>query len=120
MARHNEIGKKGEDLARKFLEDKDYKIIDTNYKTQRAEIDIIAYDDEELVFVEVRTKENDRFGTPEDTIDADKLRRLKLNAQSYIHRVGNVGPYRIDAVCIILSPSNSKAPSINHYLSITS
>ena len=76
MAVHNTIGNEGEEIARKYLENKGYSIVEQNYRTKRAEIDIIArlrqgfggLGKDILVFVEVRTKHHERYGTPEDTI----------------------------------------------------
>ncbi len=69
-------GKRGEEIAKEYLEKKGYKIVERNYKTKYAEIDLVAKRKNELVFVEVRTKIGDYFGTPEETIDKRKLRKL--------------------------------------------
>ena len=67
MKKHNlETGKIGEEIAKDYLEKKGYKIIEQNYKTKYGETDIIANCGKELVFVEVRTKIGENFGTPED------------------------------------------------------
>lgn len=121
MSQHNEVGKLGEDLARKYLEEKGYKILEQNYKTRFAEIDLIALwqaqgkpnnflgnmfskKDEQLVFVGVRTKVGEEFGSPEDTINKTKLHKILQNSQSYIGYKKWQGPARIDAICIVLSP----------------
>jgi len=67
--------------------------------------------------VEVRTKRGDLFGTPEDSLDKRKLRKLWLNAQGYVNQAHWQGPYRVDAVCIILKPDNS-IDRLNHYPNI--
>ena len=63
MASHNELGKKGEDLAAGFLEAKGYHIMDRNYRFMKAEVDLVALQLEpaELVFVEVKTRSNTKF-----------------------------------------------------------
>ena len=117
MAVHNIIGEEGEKIAKKYLENKGYKVIECNYRTKRAEIDIIARHKNELVFVEVRTKQHEQFGTPEDTLDYKKRMRLRLNAAAYIHRKKYNGPYRIDTVCLVIG-EHEGLRRINHYENI--
>ena len=80
---HLEVGRIGEELAREFLKKQGYKIIEQNYKTKYAEIDLVAIYKEELVFIEVRTKVGENFGTPEETINKKKMRKLRSNAIAY-------------------------------------
>lgn len=119
MAKHNVIGEKGEEAAREYLRRKGYKLVEANYRTRRAEIDIVARDGDELVFVEVRTKKNDHFGTPEETINREKLYRLENNALGYVHRMKYTGAYRVDALCIVLEPSDGSGVHMAHYRNIT-
>lgn len=112
-----QTGKIGEDIARKYLDKKGYKIVEQNYKTKYAEIDLVAKKGNEIVFVEVRTKKGENFGTPEETIDKRKLRKLWGNARAYTARKKWQGPYRVDAVCIVLKYDNSME-RINHYENI--
>ncbi|MDO8474228.1 MAG: YraN family protein [bacterium] len=124
MAEHNTIGEEGEETAKRYLESKGYKIIARNWKTKRAEIDIIACLNQGflglgkslLVFVEVRTKRHEQYGTPEETIDYEKRMRLRRNATAYIHRTKYRGPYRIDAICLIIGSNGLQR--IDHYESI--
>ena len=110
MSLHNEIGKIGEDLARKYLQEQGYKILEQNYKTKYAEIDLVAeksagfFKQGTLVFVEVRTKVGEQFGTPEDTINKAKLWKVLQNAKSYTAFSKWDGPCQIDAICIVLGP----------------
>jgi len=117
MAVHNIIGKEGEEIAKKYLENKGYKILECNYRTKRAEIDIITKYKNTLVFMEVRTKHHERYGTPEETIDYKKRMRLKRNAAAYIHRRKYNGSYRIDAVCLLID-KNEGLRRIDHYENI--
>ena len=131
MAEHNEVGKIGEDLARKYLEGEGYKILEQNYKTKYAEIDLIALrraqgkpksffknilsdKQEVLVFVEVRTKVGENFGSPEDTINKAKLWKVLQNSKSYAAFKRWQGPCRIDAVCIVLKPDFSVSRLTHH------
>jgi putative endonuclease len=121
MAEHNYVGQLGESLARKFLEEKGYKILEQNYKTRFAEIDLVtsvpgrlASGGEKLVFVEVRTKVGENFGTPEDTINRQKLWKVLQNAKFYSAFKGWQGPERIDAICIVLRPDLSVGRLTHH------
>ena len=111
------VGKLGENIAREYLKNKGYNIIEQNYRTKYAEIDLIAKKDNALVFIEVRTKTGEQFGTPEDTINRDKKRKLRMNSMAYIARKKWKGLYQIDAVCIVLNP-NQKLERLNHYENI--
>jgi len=120
MKKHNlEIGYLGESIARKYLEDKGYIVIDQNYKNKYAEIDLIARDGNGLIFIEVKTRIGEQFGTPEQSINRDKMQRLIKNAQAYviIKNYRNIS-YRIDAVCIVLD-RDKEIKRINHYQNIT-
>jgi len=118
-----QTGKLGEEIARKYLENKGYRILEQNYKTKYAEIDLIAKKKNELVFVEVRTKTNEDFGSPEESLNNKKLRKIFMNAQAYVARTKWQGPYRIDAVCVVLDPVvldsvKYEIARINHYENI--
>jgi len=112
-----QTGKLGEEIAKDYLEKNGYKIIERNFKTKYAEIDLVVEKNKELVIVEVRTKRGDLFGTPEESLDKRKLRKLWLNARGYVNQAHWSGPYRVDAVCIILKSDNS-VDRLNHYPSI--
>ena len=112
-----QTGKIGEEVAKKYLEKKGYKIIEQNYKTKYAEIDLVAKKRNEMVFVEVRTKKGEDFGTPEDTINRRKLRKLWGNARAYTVWKKWLGPYRVDAVCVVLRYDNTME-RLNHYENI--
>ena len=62
MAKHNELGKLGEELATQFLTEKGYEILEKNWRNKHKEIDIVAKDGNELVIVEVKTRQNDDHG----------------------------------------------------------
>ena len=117
MAEHNYVGKIGEDMARKYLEDKGYEILEQNYKTKYSEIDLVAKKHGELVFVEVRTKVGENFGTPEDTLKNKKMGKVRFNALSYVAFKKWAGPVKIDAICIVLKPDFSVL-RLNHYENI--
>ena len=111
------VWKIGESMARKYLEDKGYQILQQNYRTRYAEIDLIAKKKNILVFIEVRTKKGKLFGSPEETLNQRKLRKLWLNASAYVKIKRWPGPYRIDAVCVVLGKDN-KIVRMEHYKNI--
>ncbi len=94
-----------------------YKIIEQNYSTKYAEIDLLARKDETLVLVEVRTKTGEQFGSPEETINKKKMNKLIKNAQAYTARIRWKGSYRIDAICVVLG-ENQNIERFNHYENI--
>ena len=110
-------GQMGEAIAREYLKKKGYKILAQNFKTKYAEIDLIARQKNEMVFVEVRTKRGELFGTPEESLDKRKLKKLWWNAKFYASRIRWPGPYRIDAVCIVLKLDNT-VERLEHYENI--
>jgi len=112
-----ETGKRGEEIAKRYLEKNGYKIIEQNYKTKYAEIDLVAKKKNEMVFVEVRTKRGENFGTPEETINKKKLRKLWGNAKAYVSWKKWQGSYRVDAVCVVLKP-NGEIDRLSHYQNI--
>lgn len=73
----------GEHIARDYLEEKGYRILETNYHCREGEIDIIAIKHDTLVFVEVRTRTGDQFGTPEESMTERKCEKLRLAAEHY-------------------------------------
>lgn len=104
----NPIAIKGEDLATKFLIDKGYKIIDRNFRKGYGEIDIISVKKNILVFVEVKTRTSNAYGTPFEAITYSKLKTLIKTSELY--KVLNPklpDEMRIDAVSVILDSSNN-------------
>ncbi len=101
------VWKIGESIAKKYLENKGYQIIEQNYRTRYSEIDIIAKKDNILTFVEVRTKRSSAFVSPEESINWKKLKKLYWNADNYAAIKKYKGQYRVDAICIVLNPDNS-------------
>lgn len=80
------IGKYGEDVASKYLREKGYKIKVRNYRTFLGEIDIICEYKGNIIFVEVKTRNSDKFGYPEEAINLAKQRKIIKNALCYLSR----------------------------------
>jgi len=98
-----EVGKLGEKTAQKFLKKRGYRIRETGFRCPHGEIDIIAQRKDYLVFVEVRTKSNLDFGTPEESITQAKKKKLIALALTYTSTHQNIPPlWRIDVVAIEL------------------
>ena len=98
------VGKKGEEIAKEYLVKKGYKILETNKRFSRfCEIDIIAFDKDTLVFVEVKTRKNDNFGTPMEAITPAKYKNITTGVLTYVSE-NNIKNYRIDAIAITLYP----------------
>jgi putative endonuclease len=97
------VGKLGEQAAQKFLRKRGYRIRETGFRCRHGEIDIIAQKKDCLVFVEVRTKSNLDFGTPEESITQAKKERLIASALTYATTHQNVPSlWRIDVVAVEL------------------
>ncbi len=78
-------GEVGEDLAVDYLKKAGFKILERNYRYERNEIDIIAEDGEDLVFVEVKARHSAKFGEPEDAITEEKQMRIQKAADGYFY-----------------------------------
>ncbi|MCD0469591.1 YraN family protein [Flavobacterium sp. JAS] len=85
MAEHNELGKKGEDLAVKYLRQNGYKILNRNWTFQKAEIDIIAQKDSIIAIIEVKTRSSLDFGSPQDFVKPKKIQLLIKAVNAYIN-----------------------------------
>lgn len=88
MASHNELGKKGEQIAQNYLQQQQYTVLHINWKWGRKEIDVIALKDGQLVFVEVKTRINSVFGWPEDKVDFKKRQYLQGAAEVFMEKSG--------------------------------
>jgi len=114
-------GSRGEEEAARYLGQKGYQILERNHRTKFGELDIIASDKETLVFVEVKTKIGEDFGSPEEMINSKKLRQVKRTAQMYL--LANEAlrqkhkQQRIDAVAIVLR-ENGSPERVSHYENI--
>ena len=112
MAEHNDLGKWGEDVALAYLLDQGYRLLDRNWHQGHRDLDLIMQQDDTLVIVEVRTRRNNLFMDPEQTVDALKMLSLSKAANAYIrlHRISlNI---RFDIVAITGTPSSDF--TINH------
>ncbi len=101
-----ERGRHGEDLAVQALEAHGYVVIDRNWRCTAGEIDLVARDGQTWVFVEVKSRQGEDFGAPEEAVTAAKQGRLLQASLAYLaeHGLGDV-QWRIDVVALVLSSS---------------
>lgn len=78
------LGRRGEDAAVQYLQERDYTILERNFRAERGEIDIIARENETLIFVEVKSAKSRAFGDPEDRVNLQKQRQIAKVAAAYL------------------------------------
>lgn len=95
------VGERAEQLAREFLLRQGLQFIEANFRLRFGEIDLIMRDQETLVFIEVKYRSSDRFGTSVEQVTPRKIQKIKLVAQAYLQRCAEEVPYvRFDVMGI--------------------
>jgi putative endonuclease len=107
MATHNDLGRRGEALAKTHLENAGYEIMDENWCHGKAEVDLIAYKDGVIIFTEVKARTGTGFGQPEDFVDLRKQKLLAKAAGEYIYLMGHNGDVRFDIIAILFNAGGS-------------
>ena len=79
-----EFGKEGEDVAAQYLNEKGYKILDRNFACKRGEIDIVAFKDEQIIFVEIKSRTSTKYGLPSEAVTKEKIKHLLRTAETYL------------------------------------
>jgi len=106
-------GKAGEDLAVEFLESEGYTILERNYHFEKAEVDIVAYDNQRFIFVEVKTRTNHSFEESEERLSPEQYKRVMKAGQAWMYERKMEGaPVRFDVVTVLLK---STQPDVRHY-----
>ncbi|QHS58709.1 YraN family protein [Chitinophaga agri] len=106
MASHIALGKKGESIAADYLRLHHYNIIAINWRYRRKEIDLIAWEENCLVFFEVKTLASDLFGWPEQHVDASKRRHVQAVASAYMDHMPQLPKMiRFDVIAITFQPN---------------
>ncbi len=108
MAQHNELGKKGEQLAVAFLEKHQYSILERNYYYEKAEVDIIVQKGNTLVAVEVKTRSSADFGNPQDFIKPKQIQNLVKAIDAYITIKDLDVEVRFDIIAIVKKGNSFK------------
>ncbi len=101
MAQHNELGKKGEQLAVDFLVKNGYKIVERNYRFDKAEVDIMALKDNILAIVEVKTRSTKDFGNPQDFVKPKQIKNLVKAVDEYVNENDLDLEVRFDIIAIV-------------------
>ena len=97
-----QFGKRGEELAVALLRKKGYKVIERNFRTRIGEIDIIAKHKGRIVFIEVKTRRNGRYGNPKLAVTAQKQRKISMVALAYLKKYHSMQtPARFDVVTVL-------------------
>lgn len=100
------LGRLGERLAGDALEGRGYRIIERNFRCRAGEIDLVAAEGEDLVFVEVKTRRGSAYGLPEEAVNERKARKLQEIAGYYLDLHNLPGcSWRIDVVAVQFSPA---------------
>lgn len=96
------LGAEGEERAARWYEAAGYVVVDRNWRCREGELDLVVRRGRALVFVEVKTRRTDRFGTPAEAITLVKQRRLRTLAARYLRETGErAGSLRFDVVSIL-------------------
>ena len=117
LSRSNNIekGKKGEDIAAACLKKEGYRIIERNYRCLYGEIDIIAMDAGDIVFIEVKSRKSDNFGSPEEAVGITKQKKISRVALNYLRERGLADHNaRFDIVAIRFMPQGNRVKLIRN------
>ena len=112
MADHNELGRKGEEMAVEYLRLKEYEILELNYRYQKAEEDIIARRGNLLIAAEVKTRSTPEFGNPQDFVKPKQIQQLVKAVNHYVEESGLDVEVRFDIIAIIKNKSGTRIEHI--------
>ncbi len=105
MGKRAWVGRRGEDVAARFLVDKGYRLVARNYRCRLGEVDIVAYDALDLVFIEVKARTTRAFGFPQEAVGLGKQRKLRALAERYLQEnKPSCAGVRFDVVSVLLDP----------------
>jgi len=114
MSEHNDLGKQGEEMAAVYLKKAGYEILGRNLFFRKAELDIVARQGDELVFVEVKTRTKGTMMSPEQAVDARKQRFIIEGAASYIEQSDFDLDARFDIISVIINGQESEIDHIEN------
>lgn len=109
---NKETGKLGEDIAEHFLKQNGYVILDRNFECRQGEIDIIALDKKEIVFIEVKTRTSNKYGAPSEAVNKIKQKHMLQTIKYYLY-IRNLSDefIRIDVMEVYI---NNNVYKVNH------
>lgn len=110
---HNHTGKRGEQIAAMYLQQKGYEILDENWMHGKAEVDLIVLYNHQIVFVEVKTRSSADFGMPEEFVTSAKQKLMEAAANAYIEIMDHQGEIRFDIVAVNLQTDGTH--TIRHF-----
>ena len=114
MAQHNQLGKKGEQLAVDYLLKNDYSIIERNFRFDKAEVDIIAQKGNILAIIEVKTRSTIDFGNPQDFVKPGQIKRLVKAVDEYVTVNDLDVEVRFDIIAIVATKDTSQIEHIKN------
>jgi len=118
--RRHTLGSLGESIAAIFLEKKGYTVLERNWRTPYGEIDLIAKENNVVIFVEVKTRASSTLGPPEISITPGKEEHIRSAAEYFIQQHPElINDWRIDAITIQIQANNSP-PLIDHFENVIS
>ena len=112
MAKHNKLAKEGELIAFMILQRDGFTILETNWRFQKSEIDIIAKKDGFLIFTEVKTRGGKKFGKPSDAIDKKKIALYKDAVGGYLEQDPSEAEIRFDVINIFIGKDETQIEHI--------
>ena len=101
MARHNQLGKTGEERAAEYLISQGYIIRDINWRSGKMELDLVAYRDTTLVVVEVKTRRNEEYQHPEEAVTLRKIRNIVRATDAYVKLFDIPFDVRFDIITLV-------------------
>lgn len=108
------FGTRGEDLAASYLKDRGYRILAKQFRGSAGEVDLVAQQGSEFVFVEVKSRQSLAYGYPEEAVTPAKLRKIARVAEEYLFTSALLdAPWRVDVIAILAAPGNE--PEIAHF-----
>lgn len=120
MTHQRQIGNLGEKIAAEYLTNQGYRLLEQNFRTPYGELDLVLLDKDALVFVEVKTRTSDTFGTPESSVTESKLERIYNAALLWLQEHPEAtDQWRIDVIAIQLGPGNATR-DIQHFINVNS
>ncbi len=112
---HIEFGRRAEEIASSYLQDRGMKVLTRNYRASGGEIDIVCKDGQAIVFVEVKARRSVNYGLPQEAVTLHKQRQIIRTAKCYLaeKRLFNNISVRFDVVAILLK-SDQNSPNIQY------
>ena len=106
------LGNIGEKLANQYLKENNYKILERNFYCRQGEIDIIARENKEIVFIEVKTRSNKNFGEPSEAVTTYKQKHIYKSAKYFLYKNRLINNFiRFDVIEVFIKDGKCK---INH------